>query len=220
MPRSGLPADECPAEGADLDRTRLVLEIAAEARANDRAQNALLVWLSTAIATATVGFLSARPSVAAAGLGAYAVGLVGLVALLPTMRVKQLRWAGPRLLQLGAGLGWWAGATLAVAWRAASGDPAFTRPVVGVLVVGGYAQILAAALAYLGPVLRGGGHRRLTDGFRITRSWPGLIAANVAAAALAVGEHDVVVVALGVWLVDTVDRAAALTRAPSAESTQ
>jgi hypothetical protein len=185
-------------------------------RANNPAQDALLAWLSTAIAIAAVGFLSGRPAVAAAGLGAYAVGLVGLVALLPAVRVKQLRWAGSRLLQLGAGLGWWAGATLAAAWQAASGDRVFTRPVVGVLVVGGYAQILAAALAYLGPVLRGGGHRRLTDGFRITRSWPGLIAANGAAVAIAVSAHDVVVVALSAWLFDTVVRAAALTRAPSA----
>src|SRR6185437_7289237 len=189
-------------------------------RANGRAQDALLAWLCTATAIAAAGFLAAQRSVAAAGLCAYAAGLVGLVALLPAIRVKQLRWAGPRLVQLGAGLGWWAGATLAVAWQAASGDPVFTRPVVGVLVVGGYAQILAAALAYLGPVLRGGGHRRLTDGFRITRSWPGLIVANVAAVALAVGAHDVVVVALGVWLIDTLARASVLTRAPSVESTE
>ena len=137
----------------------------------------------------------------------------------PAVRLKQLRWAGPAPLAARAGLGWWGGATLAVAWQAASGNDVFTRPVVGVLVVGGYAQILAASLTYLGPVLHGGGHRRLMDGFRITRSWPGLVAANVATIALAVDAHYVVVVALSVGLLDTVLRAAAFARAPSPEST-
>lgn len=48
-------------------------------------------------------------------------------------------------------------------------------------MIGGYAQILVASLAYLGPVLRGGGHRRLTEGFAITGSWPSLAAGNIAA---------------------------------------
>jgi nitrite reductase (NO-forming) len=181
-------------------------------RADRHAQGVLLAWLGAAIATTTFGFLAGRSSVAAAGLAVYAMGLVGLVALLPAIRVKQLRWAGPRLVQLGAGVAWWTGATLAVAWQAAHGDPVFTRPVVGVLVVGGYAQILASALAYLGPVLRGGGHQRLSAGFRTTRSWLGLIAANVAAVGLLFDTRYVVVVAIGAWFVDTAVRAATLVR--------
>jgi nitrite reductase (NO-forming) len=181
-------------------------------RADRRAQGVLLGWLSAALATTTFGFLSGRSSVAAAGLVGYAAGLVALVALLPAIRRKQLRWAGPRLLQLGAGVAWWSGATLGVAWQAAHHHPVFTRPVVGALVVGGYAQILAAALAYLGPVLRGGGHQRLSEGFRTTRSWLGLIAPNVAAVGLLFDTRFVVVLAIGAWIVDTAVRAATLVR--------
>jgi nitrite reductase (NO-forming) len=181
-------------------------------RADRRAQGVLLAWLGAALATTTFGFLAGRSSVAAVGLTVYAAGLIALVALLPAIRVKQLRWAGPRLLQLGAGVAWWTGATLAVAWQAAHDTPVFTRPVVGVLVVGGYAQILAAALAYLGPVLRGGGHQRLSEGFRTTRSWLGLIAANVAAVGLLFDTRYVVVLAIGAWFVDTAVRAATLVR--------
>jgi hypothetical protein len=181
-------------------------------RADDRAQRVLLVWLCIAIVTTTIGFLTALRLVAAVGLGAYAVGLIVLLALLPVMGAKQLRWAGPRLLQLGAGFAWWTAATVAVAFQTMRGDAVFTRPVLGVLVVGGFAQILAAALAYLAPVLRGGGHVRLSAGFAITRSWLGLIVANVAALALAFGAHGVAVLAIGAWLVDGAVRSVVLVR--------
>ncbi len=181
-------------------------------RAGDRAQNGVLVWLCIALLVAATGFLTALRLVAAAGLTAYALGLVALVTLLPAMGAKQFRWAGPRLLQLGAGLAWWAAATIALAWQCARGAAVFTRTVLGVLVVGGYAQILAAALAYLGPVLRGGGHLRLSGGFRITRSWLGLIAGNVAAIALTFGANEVAAIAIGAWVFDTVARAAMLMR--------
>jgi nitrite reductase (NO-forming) len=181
-------------------------------RANGHAQGVLLAWFSTALATSAFGFLSGRSRVAAVGLAVYAAGLVAMLALLPAIRLKQLRWAGPRLLQLGAGVAWWTAATLAVAGQAAHDNPVFTRPVLGVLVVGGYAQILAAALAYLGPVLRGGGHQRLSEGFRTTRSWLGLIAANVAAVGLLLDTRYVVVLAIGAWFVDTAVRAATLVR--------
>jgi nitrite reductase (NO-forming) len=179
-------------------------------RASGRAQTLVLAWLIGALGATTVGFLAARPVVAAVGLGAYAAGILGSVALLPTIRVKQLRWAGPRLVQLGAGVAWWVGATVVVAWHAGHGAPVFTSTVVGVLVVGGYAQILGAAVAYLGPVLRAGGHQQLTAGFLTTRSWLALGAANVAAIALVLGAPEVVGAAIFVWVVDTAARAGAL----------
>lgn len=43
------------------------------------------------------------------------------------------------------------------------------RSILRILVLGGFAQILVASLAYPGPVLRGG-HDRLTAGFAFTRS--------------------------------------------------
>jgi hypothetical protein len=61
-------------------------------------------------------------------------------------------------------------------------------------------------------VLRGGRHQRLSDGFRTTRSWLGLIAANVAAVGLLFDTRDVVVLAIGAWFVDTAVRAATLVR--------
>ena len=181
-------------------------------RASGRAQSLVLAWLVGALGATTVGFLAARPAVAAVGLSAYAMGVLGVVALLPTIRAKQLQWAGPRLVQLGAGVAWWVGATVTVAWQAGHGSAAFTPTVVGVLVVGGYAQILAAAVAYLGPVLRAGGHQQLTAGFRTTRSWLGLGAANVAATALVFGAPKVAAAAIFVWVIDTAARAALLVR--------
>ena len=181
-------------------------------RASGQAQSLVLAWLVGALGATTVGFLAARPVVAAVGLSAYAAGILGLVALVPTIRVKQLRWAGPRLVQLGAGVAWWIGATVTVAWQAGHGTAVFTPTVVGVLVVGGYAQILAAAVAYLGPVLRAGGHQQLTAGFRTTRSWLALGAANVAAIALVLGAPTVAGAAIIVWVIDTAARAALLVR--------
>jgi hypothetical protein len=77
-------------------------------------------------------------------------------------------------------------------------------------VVGGFAQILVASLAYLGPVLRGGGHERLTAGFAITRSWVSLAAGNTAAVAALVGHDPTLAAALAVWLTDLAVRAGRL----------
>jgi nitrite reductase (NO-forming) len=186
------------------------------ARATGRAQDLVLAGLVGALGAATLGFLLARPVVAAVGLGAYAAGVLGSVVLVPRIGVRQLRWGGPRLLQLGAGVTWWVGASVVAAWRAGHGAVAFTPTVVGVLVVGGYAQILGAAVAYLGPVLRAAGHEQLTAGFRTTRSWLALGAANVAAIALLLGTSGVAVAAILVWVIDTSARVARLVAGPGA----
>jgi hypothetical protein len=65
-------------------------------------------------------------------------------------------------------------------------------------------------------VLRGGGHRALTAGFALTRSWPGLVAANVAAVALAAGLGLLAGAAIGVWLLDSAVRAVVLVRTKTA----
>jgi nitrite reductase (NO-forming) len=180
------------------------------ARATARAQGLVLAGLVAALGAATLGFLLAWPMVAALGLGLYAAGVLGSVALVPRIGVKQLRWGGPRLLQLGAGVAWWVGASIVAAWRAGHGAVAFTPTVVGVLVVGGFAQVLGAAVAYLGPVLRAGGHEQLTAGFRTTRSWLALGAANAAAIALMFGASGVAVAAVFVWVIDLSARVARL----------
>jgi hypothetical protein len=182
------------------------------ARASGRAQTLALAWLVGALGATTIGFLAALPVVTVLGLSAYAAGVLGLVALLPRVGAKQLRWAGPRLVQLGAGAAWWVGATIAVAWQAGHASPAFTPAVLGVLVVGGYAQILAAAVAYLAPVLGAGGHQQLTAGFRTTRSWLALGAGNVAAIAFVFSLPRVAGAAIFVWVLDTAVRVALLLR--------
>ena len=84
------------------------------------------------------------------------------------------------------------------------------RPILHALVIGGFGQILVASLAYLGPVLRGGGHRRLTAGFAITRSWVSLAAGNFAAIAALVGHGPTLAVVVAIWLADITPRAGRL----------
>lgn len=184
-------------------------------RSGAGSQLALLGGLAGALGLAVAGFVSAHPAVGGAGLGLYAVGVVALLGVLPPLGRKQFRWAGPRLVQLLVGIGWWVAAVAAAALRATGGDAPFSPTVVGVLVVGGYAQIFAAALAYLGPVLRGGGHQRLATGFRLTRDWPGLVAANAAAVAIALGAPAVAGAAVTVWLAGVVARGGLLARPAS-----
>jgi hypothetical protein len=174
-------------------------------RATPAAVRSLLAVLVASTAVSAGGHLAGRPGLAAAGLVGYAVGVVALLGLLPRIGRRQLRWAGPRLLQLGAGIAWWVGATVALAATAADG-PGGEGPVLRALAVGGLAQILVASLAYLGPVLRGGGHERLTHGFTLTRSWPGLVLANVAAASMAASWWRPAQVALAAWALDTAVR--------------
>lgn len=176
-------------------------------RATAIRQRAQLVVLSTATTAAAVGALTGSRPATGLGLAFYAVGLVGVVTLLPRLGAKQLRWAGPRLLQVVAGVIWLV-ATSAVA----AADGWLSSRAVLVMVVGGYGQIVAGALAYLGPVLRGGGHERLAQGFRVTRSWLGLGAGMVAAVAAALAARELLGVAVAVWVADTGVRAIVLMR--------
>lgn len=172
----------------------------------------VLALLALATAFAAIARFADRPTLVAVALGGYALGLLGILALLPIYDVGRLRWAGARVVQMLLGIAWWTAMTvaLAVVTVRATSD----RAVLQALVIGGYAQILIASLAYLGPVLRGGGHRRLTAGFAITRSWPSVLAANVAAVAALAGERSIMLVATVVWLVDIVVRAVLLLTAP------
>lgn len=169
-----------------------------------------LTFLALAIATGTaaIGAILDRPGITASGLVIYAVGLVLIAMLLPVYAMSRFRWAGPRLVQLLAGLAWWAAMTVALAVVILRGVD--DRAVLQALVVGGFAQILVASLAYLGPVLRGGGRHGLTAGFALTRSWVSLAAGNGAAVAALAGASRALAVVLTVWLADIVVRAARL----------
>ena len=177
-------------------------------RARPTAMRVTFLWLAVAVVAAATGRIVDRPAVAAGGLIGYALGLVAIAALLPMYGRRQLGWAGPRAVQLLAGLAWWAAMTVALAVEIVQGGS--DQAILEALVIGGWAQILVASLAYLGPVLRGGGHRRLTSGFAVSRSWLSLIAANVAATAALTGHDRTMGVALVVWLADFAIRATLL----------
>lgn len=168
-----------------------------------------VAWQGVAVVVAVVALAAGAEAVAAAALGAYAVGILAVLATLPRPTRRQLEWAGPRLVGLWAGVLWWTAAVAATAVDAAGGAPVWAGRWLLVVVVAGYAQILWGSLAYLLPVLRGGGHVALSEGFATTRSWPGLVAANVAGIALALGLPAVVpVAAVAVWVLDGAWRAA------------
>ena len=84
--------------------------------------------------------------------------------------------------------------------------------------MGGYAQIVVASLAYLGPVLRGGGHERLAAGFATTRSWPSLVLGNTAAVAALCQWQEALAVLVAAWGADVAWRAATLIAGRGARS--
>lgn len=177
--------------------------------ARPRRLRADVVVLAGATGVAAVGELVERPVLATAGLLAYAAGLLAVTTTLPRPGRRQLRWAGPRLVQLAAGGTWWIAMVVALGLIRLGG---FEREgaVLRALAVGGFAQILVASLAYLGPVLRAGGHEQLSAGFATTASWPGLVLANVAAAGLLLDARPVALAAGVAWAVDTGWRAVRL----------
>jgi hypothetical protein len=178
------------------------------ARATPAALRVTLVGLAAATGLAAFGEIADRSVLVAGGLAGYAVGLVAVAAMMPISSVARLRWAGPRIAQLLCGLAWWA--AMAVALGVAAVRDTGERALLQALVIGGFAQVLVASLAYLGPVLRGGGHERLTAGFATTRSWVSLAAGNAAAVAALAGHQGVLAVALTVWLAEIGVRAGVL----------
>ncbi|MFP5321009.1 MAG: hypothetical protein ACLGIC_04095 [Acidimicrobiia bacterium] len=188
-------------------------------RATARAQRLALGALGGAVVVTAAGQVVASPSLTAAGRVGYVAGFAVLLTVLPRIRQRHLRWAGPRLVQLAAGITWWIAATAAMVTSDLDGR---TPPgdLVAALAVGGVAQVVVASLAYLAPVLRAGGHERLTAGFATTRSWPSLVAANIAAAGLLMDADRLVAVALSLWAVDVVARAAQFRRRRGASPPQ
>jgi nitrite reductase (NO-forming) len=191
-----------PFFAATVGRSRMA------AHATSRRLLCAVAWQAAALATATLGLAADARGLATAGLIAYAAGVGAVLWLLPRPTRRQLHWAGPRLVALWAGSLWWVVAVAATAVEAGRGDGAvFDGRWLVVLVVGGYAQILWGSLAYLLPMLRGGGHEQLGRGFAAMRSWVGLGAANLAAVALAVEAPALAAAGVGVWVLDTAVRA-------------
>lgn len=172
-------------------------------RATAATQAGIQTVMGLGLSTAVVGLLGRWRWLSCTGLALYAMAMVCLVGLLPRLRGKQLRWAGPRLVQTGAAIAWWIGSVIVAAVRAGRGLPPLAGGVVPALVVGGYVQLIVGSLSYLGPVLVGGGHEQLAASFRLTRTWVGLVAGNAAAIAACVGGLPLVYgVAVAVWALD------------------
>jgi nitrite reductase (NO-forming) len=168
-----------------------------------------LAWQVLALSLAVAALAADAWTVAAMGLGGYALGIGAVLWLLPRPGRRQLQWAGPRLVALWAGGLWWAASVAATAGDAADSHLVFGGRWLFVLVVAGYAQILWGSLAYLLPMLRGGGPRRLAEGFASTRSWLGLVAANAAGLSAATSmPAAITAAAVAVWVLDGAWRAA------------
>lgn len=165
--------------------------------------------LTLATSVSGLAMLFRHPAVAGLGYIAYALALIYSMTLYPVMGEKQIRWAGWRIAHLAAGLAWWLGCLVAMAVKALGGDPV-PETVLLVLVIGGFAQILVGSLAYFAPVLRGGGQKGLSTGFRTTRSLPGFIAANVAVVGVMFRLGWVIALAIGFWFLDGAVRAVVL----------
>lgn len=169
---------------------------------------------TAAVLLVAAGELVDRRWLVSVGFVGVAAAVVATVALLPRPTRRQFDFAGQRLVGLGCGLLWWVVCTGLLAAEAA--DVAVVHSdVVPALVVGAYAQILVASLAYLAPVVRAGGHERLGAGFRLMKSWPGVLAANLAAALLLCSRPRAAWVVLVLWALDTGVRGVLLLRPQS-----
>lgn len=169
---------------------------------------AATAWQASAVTLCAVALAGGWRPWATVPLVGVALGIVAVLALLPRPTRRQLRWAGPRVVALWLACGWWVLAVGLAAVRTATDRPAFTSQVLALLVVAAYGQLLWASLSYLLPMLRGGGHERLSDGFATTRSWAGLFAVNLAGVALVAGTDPVALAAGSVWVFDAAWRGA------------
>lgn len=177
-------------------------------RASARRLGFTLFWQVVSLLVAVVALLVDASTAAAIALAGYAAGIVLVLSALPWPNRRQLWWVGPRLIGLWAGGIWWVVAVAATAVDVAAERAVFGGRWLVVLVIAGYAQILWGSLAYLLPMLRGGGAERLREGFAATRSWIGLAAVNAAGLAAGIADSGAVVAALvAVWVLDGALRA-------------
>lgn len=173
--------------------------------------------LVVALGAVVVGLIAELRWVTMAGYLLSAGVVISVLSVLPTPTRRQLEWAGARMVGFWAGGLWWIVALTAAAVDAGRNLPVLSGHWVGVLVLAGFGQIIWASLAYLLPMLRGGGPELLSEGFAVTRSWIGLVALNAAGLALAVGLLGVVpAVLIGVWVLDAAVRAARIGLRPAA----
>lgn len=170
---------------------------------------------AAAVAAFLVGTVVGQRAVGLGGLTAAASATVVLGGIVARLGRRGLRGGLP-YLQVVAGTGW------LVAWATADGlrllgglPPEPFPPWTAAVILGGVAQVLLGALAYLVPVLLGPGPR-LGPRLRRMAARPAVpfVAANVAAAGALGDAAGVVAAATGVWIVDFAVRLARLPRHP------
>jgi nitrite reductase (NO-forming) len=171
----------------------------------------VVAWASVAVCAVVLGELTDTRWLVTVSFVLEALIVVAVVLMLPRPARKQFDFAGPRLVGLLAGTAWWTISAVVLAVDALDG-PIAHRDALLVLVVGAYGQILVASAAYLGPVVRAGGHQRLSAGLALMKSWPGVIAANVAAGLLLFGLRQAAAAVIAAWALDTTVRVALLFR--------
>lgn len=164
-------------------------------------------WQFAMVAVAAGALAAENRGLAAAGFFGYALGIATILVWMPPPTKRQFEWAGPRLVALWAGGAWWIVTVVATGLTAADGRAVFRGSWLLTLVVAAFGQIAWGSLAYLLPMLRGGGHKLLGEGFATTKSWPGLAAVNVAGLGFAASWEPVAAVALAVWVIDAAARA-------------
>lgn len=167
-----------------------------------------LAWQIVALSVAMGGLILEQHVVAGVGFLLYVVGIATILHVLPRPTRRQLQWAGPRVIALWLGGAWWAVSIIITAITSLRGEPVFVDQWVTVLAIAGYGQILWGSLAYLMPMLRGGGHERLAEGFASTRSWFGLALVNLAGISLSAGlPSPVSLILMTAWIADSAWRA-------------
>jgi nitrite reductase (NO-forming) len=169
----------------------------------------LVALMAAGVALIVGGSVLDRPRVVTFGFACYSLAIVGVLVVLPRLRRRQWRWAGPRLIQLVTAMGWWLAAVVWASTRSMAAQPDYGH-IWLVLAVGGIAQLVVASLAYLGPILRGRDHMAQRRAFAITRSWLSLGAGNLAAVSVAARWWPVVATSLLVWACDVGCRAVVL----------
>lgn len=174
-------------------------------RATTSLKRITLFILSSAVVIAVNGEILKQAKLVTIGFCTYALGILLVLIMLPINLKNNSRWMEPRILQLMTGIIWWIATTITLGISTV--ELGVNRKVLQALVIGGFAQILISSLAYLGPVIRGGGHQLLTAGFAITRSWVSLVLGNIAALLSLFDKDNFLALVLMFWIVDIVVRA-------------
>ena len=166
----------------------------------------VLTWQTITLTVAAIALLNGSETFGGFALVAHGLGAISIGFLLPQPTRRQLTWAGPRLLGLWAGTLWWAISVLGAAASAFDQQGPLDGRWLGTLLVSGYGQIIWGSVAYVLPVIRGGGHKILSAGFARTRSWFGFAALNSAGFAFAFQQGKLALLCAGAALLDSLIR--------------